>query len=255
MMSLFMVSYSLWSLYCFFQSGLWPYRKFDLSIFISRVGGWLILSIGFMVPSWPGDPYCLSFDKSWKSVINKVGVVPSVVIFVPFCLLLSLIGTMTVKKIQTLPIFSHTLNNNIRLTVSASNKKSSWGYPGRGQRTGFQCPGPWLRRCPEAWPFLAHAPIILKSSVNTSNFIRYIYGFCAYSNCLLCIIVSVCRSCWVVSRLDLLQFAFFFIRTVFGMGTIGLREWRHVINMVEILARISNFDWTVDWSNQSSFEI
>jgi len=84
MMSLFMVSYSLWSLYCFFQSGLWPY-----------------------------------------SVINKVGVVPSVVIFVPFCLLLSLIGTMTVKKIQTLPIFSHTLNNNIRLTVSASNKKSS----------------------------------------------------------------------------------------------------------------------------------
>ena len=64
MMSLFMVSYSLWSLYCFFQSGLWPYRKFDLSIFISRVGGWLILSIGFMVPSWPGDPYCLSFDKS-----------------------------------------------------------------------------------------------------------------------------------------------------------------------------------------------
>ena len=60
--------------------------------------------------------------------------------------------------------------------------------------------------------------------------------------------ICCCRSCWVVSRLDLLQFAFFFIRTVFGMGTIGLRGWRHEINMVEILARISNFDWSMDWS-------
>ena len=111
MMSLFMVSYSLWSLYCFFQSGLWPYRNFDLSIFMN------FQNFESKIVS--------AFDKSYKSVINKVGVVPSVVIFVPFCLLLSLIGTMTVKKIQTLPIFSHTLNNNIRLTVSASNKKSS----------------------------------------------------------------------------------------------------------------------------------
>lgn len=128
MMSLFMVSYSLWSLYCFFQSGLWPYRKVDLSIFIPRVAGWGILDLGRMVPSLKAGLATLEelfFDKSCKSVINKVGVVPSVVIFVPFCLLLSLIGTMTVKKIQTLPIFSHTLNNNIRLTVSASNKKSS----------------------------------------------------------------------------------------------------------------------------------
>ena len=115
MMSLFMVSYSLWSLYCFFQSGLWPYRKFDLSLFMNFGSK---ISIFF-------ESENLAFDKSCKSVINKVGVVPSVVIFVPFCLLLSLIGTMTVKKIQTLPIFSHTLNNNIRLTVSASNKKSS----------------------------------------------------------------------------------------------------------------------------------
>ena len=131
MMSLFMVSYSLWSLYCFFQSGLWPYRNFDLSIFMN------FQNFESKIVS--------AFDKSYKSVINKVGVVPSVVIFVPFCLLLSLIGTMTVKKIQTLPIFSHTLNNNIRLTVSASNKKSSWGKIFKNFRKMF--------------PFLGYSPI------------------------------------------------------------------------------------------------
>jgi len=66
MMSLFMVSYSLWSLYCFFQSGLWPYRKLDLSIFILRVGGWRILGLGFMAHSWvdiflSGGQFCIFF--------------------------------------------------------------------------------------------------------------------------------------------------------------------------------------------------